>query len=93
MAEKLNGFFELKVTLGNILSVLVLLAAGYAGYVELRTNHTNLDREFREHQNYDDRRFADYATKEARVQRDKMVDEKLQDILERVKRIEAAHMR
>lgn len=91
MVDRISRWFELKITLGNILTVLVLLAAGYAGYVELRTNYANLDREFRQHEAYDDKRFADYATKDSREMRDKWVDDKLSEILERVKSIEASH--
>lgn len=82
-------WFELKVTLGNLISMIVWIILAYAGYVELRTNHFNLDRDFRQHESYDDKRFADFATKETRAARDKEVDRVLADINNRLIRIES----
>ena len=90
--ERLKNLFELKITAGNVLTIIILLLAGYEGYVELKANHNNLDREFREHTTYDDKRFELLATKESRDMRDRWVDQQLREILERVKNIESAHI-
>ncbi len=100
MTEKLKQLFEFKISLGTIISVILYIVLGYAAFVELRTNHANLDKEFRQHEAYDDKRFEAFATKDTRAARDKEVDARLDIIVKqldeanrRLERIERLHMR
>lgn len=100
MVNKLRELYDPKITLGNIITLTVIIISFLAGYVRLQVRQEILEsevaaqtRKFKEHEEYDDKRFADYATRESRMQRDKQVDATLSEILDRVKRIEVMHMR
>ncbi len=81
-------FFEWRVTFGNVLTIAVFLGTIAVGWGQLRAQMDYLTGTFHEHTQYDDRRFADMATKETRVARDKEVDTKLDDIKMRLARLE-----
>ncbi len=90
---------EWKINLGHLITLLMLLAGFIAGYAKLQARQDELEREYRAHEAYDDKRFDAFATKETRAARDQEVNTKFDLIMRqldeanrRLARIEEMHM-
>ncbi len=90
---------EWKISLGHLIGLAVILFTFVAGYAKLQASHLSLYEEFHQHEVYDDKRFAEFATKDSRSFRDQTVDAKLDalskrldDLDERLARIEGLLM-
>lgn len=108
MTEKFKTLFEWKINLTTITTLTILLLSWAVGYGEFKAERKNfatktelqtaaaktevLANEVHIHFAEDNQRFGEFATKESRAERDKAIDTKLTDILDRVKRIESMHM-
>lgn len=79
----------MQITLGNLISVLVLLVAFVVAFSDLKTNIGAITQQFHDHQAYDDKRFAEVSTKETREMRDRWVDQQFADIKDQLKEIAA----
>ncbi len=90
---------EWKINAGHLLTLAVLLVGFVAGYAKVQARQDQLEREFHEHQTYDDKRFESYATKDTRAARDQEVNAKFDLVLRqldeanrRLERIETIQM-
>jgi hypothetical protein len=91
--ERLQKYIDLKVNLTAICTVVILIVSWAMGYQELKSNHIALANEVHAHFNEDRGKFDTLATKETGVVRDKALDQKLDEIIRRLERIERLHMK
>lgn len=99
-------WLEMKITIGNLLTMTVLVIGFIVGYVRLQDDQVALWREHntlatavKDHVLKDDIKFGQLASKETREMRDRAVDTMFQtistqqkDIIDRLGRIERIHM-
>ncbi len=90
---------EWKINIGHLITLAVLVIGFVAGYAKVQARQDQLERDFHEHEAYDNKRFETYATKDTRAARDQEVNAKFALVLRqldeanrRLERIESIQM-
>ncbi len=85
MSVEKPHWFEWRITFGNILTILVFLCTIAIGWGQLKAQMEYITENLHSHQVYDDKRFADMASKDSREMRDRWVDQQFSDIKEQLR--------
>jgi hypothetical protein len=88
----ITQWIDFRLNLTTIIAIVAMIVGALKAYYELNANHKALDRAFTSHVAEAVLKFSSLATKETSSLQNTSVENKLDDIIDRLVRLEELHM-
>ncbi len=87
MGEEKGRYFNWQITFGNILTILVFVVGGIAGYARLEEQVSNMARDLEEHKVNQQIEMKELVRRDVQETRNSFIDQQLKNITEKLDKI------